>query len=175
MAAKNRGQEIARRPAHIHNSLQPGEVVCDGHSRGLGPVESYHRLAEHRRFFGVLRQPVEYWHAQRLLESAFPGLNRIQQVFKAANPPVACDGQNSSTRRTWCSGFECLTKWRQSEAVRCILGHNPEARERSQKAVQGGRMGFGWSRQFVGALRPLREVISQTQFGGNISDMGYPM
>jgi hypothetical protein len=36
-------------------------------------------------------------------------------------------------------------------------------------------MGSGESRQFVGAHRSLGEVISKTQFGGNVSDVGYLM
>ena len=61
-----------------------------------------------------------------------------------------------------------VTEWRQGEAVRHILGQDAEVRERPHEALERGRMGRPCRPgKLVHALRPLREVVSQTKFGCN--------
>ena len=166
---------MTRGSAHINDGRQAGEVVCGGNCRRFRSMDADHRLAEHGRLLRMLSQPVEDGHAQRFLKSAFSGLNRIQQLPKAARHPVARHGQDCGTRRAWCAGLERLTEWRQSEAMRRVLGQDSEVRERPHEAVEGGCMSPGWPGKFVGTLRPLREVVSQTKFGCNVNNVRHPV
>src|SRR5262249_12017834 len=103
-------------------------------------VETHHRLAEHGGFYRMLGEPVENRHAQRFLETALPGLNRIQQLAESADPPVARDRKYCRTSTAGCAGFERLAERSQAERARLNFSQNPEARERSQQTIEGRRV-----------------------------------
>ena len=56
--------------------------------------------------------------------------------------------------------------------MRHILGQDAEVRERAHEALERGRMGRPCRPgKLVHALRPLREVVSQTKFGCNATSL----
>jgi hypothetical protein len=83
---RGRRQQIAGRPTHIHDRLQLRKIIGSGDCGRFGSVKANHRFAEHRSLLGMLAQPVKNGHAQQFLISAFPGLNRIQQLGETLHP-----------------------------------------------------------------------------------------
>ena len=59
--------------------------------------------------------------------------------------------------------------------MRHILGQDTEIRERPHEAVEGGGVGSCFRRNFVGALRPSGEVVSQAKFSCNVNNVRHPM
>jgi hypothetical protein len=59
--------------------------------------------------------------------------------------------------------------------VRGVLGEDIEVRECPHQAIKRGGMGSRGPGEVVGSLRPAREVVGQSQFGGDVGNAGDPV
>ena len=123
----------------------------------------------------MFREPVKNRHPKRFLICAFPGLYRIQQLRETLHEFPARQCQDRGTRRARGARLERFAERRQPEAMRRIFSQYAQTRQRPHQPVQGRRVSCGWPSERLRALRPLRQVIGQIQFGCSIHDVRDPM